>query len=536
MSKKHNKTGKNYNDYKKEVLDNHVKPASSKVEETTKEEEKEPAVVVDTTKRDMFESMKRHSTLLGKTSTNSLILFQRTCQERCMMKGEKDPDSVELENNIVDAMTPLIMARLAVEASQGGDKVAATLLLNKDLEASLRKSFASYGITLPPSHQLMDKDGNAVKGKKTITVKEQNFPKEIKDAAKKDLEAEKKVAEAEKKAPIDTVDPTKVKDADDLLLKLNTILYSSKEPTKDKDGKKISSPQRPGSADKVAEAIAFLKSVRMIEAGQDKEKIDILTKKSMGDWLKDLVALVGETLFLNGIGSSIVNTIVRTKSVIPGFLITKSSFGRKDYTDATIADLLGAIIEMKCHKLAEEALKYVDVLYDADEVATEDIKGKDGKVITAKGEILHKKGDVKIKDGALKNPAPTEQDITEYMANMACIKALSVDAKVVDDTMKNYKVVPEKKDGAREDLPVEVKTAKEIFSLMISDYFPGYKDKLNAGTFGEAEETIVKSKLTDIANLFRSIDERIESDTTEEGTSGFFINLLKRFKKNKKSK
>jgi hypothetical protein len=392
-----------------------------------------------------------------------------------------DPNLLELADSNMDGL--IVLSLLKIRAECGND-VEQKLILTNRATSALETVCASYGIKLPVAKQLT----GAQEGQKSIDFKEAEVPVDLDNAAKADVEKDKKIAGDRAKGKIaETVDPTKIENDEQLKASLDAILHPA-------SGKFM-------TASEVASAINFLKTVRIFKAGTDKDKVAELEKRTMGDWISELIQLVGNVFLCKGISNVICNYITASGNALTAFLTTKKSFGDKKYSDESIADIMVALIESRCREQAIEKLKFIKTEDPNDPLNGTRRKNEDGTPYE-----------------------PKEPEITQEMASLPSMKYLIAPNFDVKKILADYKLKGDKQPGS-DTVDATIAYNKQAFFMTLDIYYQSLSKKLKTGTLTPKDEAMIEAKLIAIENLFVSPDEQIIG-TEDESWSKKLIKKL----------
>lgn len=265
----------------------------------------------------------------------------------------ENPDApAKYGQDFVDKMDHItavgIVATLAEEALNGSSSFAG--ILQQKAYPEIVEAAKTLGIKLPDQKLLaspVGKDGNV--NENLLVVKKEDI--EIPEAVAEEIKDEKKIVESGAKGEIE-IDPKKVAHMgeEDATKALTFILIDNL--------KKHKSPKNA-----LVEAVDFMQAYRLElaeqaeNAGEAKEHI---AERSMYEILSDVFKYVKPTIHLKGIGQGMHNSMCQYKSVLPAFLILRSSMTDKgskkpDWDDQSIADATRALIELIANERLEKA-------------------------------------------------------------------------------------------------------------------------------------------------------------------------------------
>lgn len=287
-------------------------------------------------------------------SQDSKVLYADLMQRRYIEHPQEDakytPEFIGGINMLIDAT---IMSVAVDEVVNGTGSLAMIIQKNPDGYKRLSTMAKGMGVTLPnynlleaPTKEQLEKVNlpEEVKneGVLVVTVTEKNVSEETKDLAKREKEAQEKDVELD---PVKITTDEQLKDALKKILSVRGSVYEN-----------------------LFKAINFFRSVKVIQAGEDKEKINKINSFSTAAIVNEISNIIGTCPFiLDGIANYMFNVLSTTKNPIVPFIVFRATCinrntGELKIPENEIAQLVTALIIWKCKAKIAEQKKNIEVL------------------------------------------------------------------------------------------------------------------------------------------------------------------------------
>lgn len=287
-------------------------------------------------------------------SQDSKVLYADLMQRRYIEHPQEDakytPEFIGGINMLIDAT---IMSVAVDEVVNGTGSLAMIIQKNPEGYARLSNMAKGMGITLPnynlleaPTKEQLDKVNLPENVNKEDVVVVEVTGKDISEETKKIAKEEKEAQEKEVE-----LDPTKITNDEQL-----------------KDALKKMLSVRGSVYENLFNAINFFRSVKTIQAGENKELVDKINSLSTAGVINEISLIVGSCPFiLDGIANYMFNVLATTKNPIVPFVVFRATCINKNtnelkLSEKEIAQVVSALIVWKCKAKIAEQEKNIEVL------------------------------------------------------------------------------------------------------------------------------------------------------------------------------